>query len=459
MAVYSATLLEDITNSAWPPLPLHGASYGSSGARITDYDAANDRVQIAGHTGESLNNKIYSVAGMWQMDAYGLPVINGIDLPVHSRVTASGANGINNTNAPVIVGWIEENNNGLRIPARWDQSGMKKLVSLGGNDGVANDINDAGQIVGYSRDSKGNQRAFFWTEGDGTIHKGGQPQMIDLGTLGGLNSEALAINNSGQVVGWAEDENKIRHPFIWSFDQSGELSSNKWMRELMVNHIAPGVAYDINDSGHVVGGIGDFPNTHAFFWSAANGGLLLEDLDGGGAVTVAKAINSKDEIVGFSTTDYINNMHAVKWTNFTISNLNVLLAPSGNPVHLDIAYDINSDGQIICSTVVGNFTVPVYLSESLYRGPQRLPEFYRRNFFKMGNSGTGNGNAIVFPKDKEVKSARKMERRKNDLGQLSKMVRYTAAFENKDLKNRVKKFLSKVSGKEIKKARKLRKKL
>jgi hypothetical protein len=39
------------------------------------------------------------------------------------------------------------------------------------------------------------------------------------------------------------------------------------------------------------------------------------------------------------------------------------------------------------------------------------------------------------------------------------MVRYTAAFENKDLKNRVKKFLSKVSGKEIKKARKLRKKL
>jgi probable HAF family extracellular repeat protein len=40
--------------------------------------------------------------------------------------------------------------------------------------------------------------------------------MADLATFGGKHSEAHGINDSGQVVGWAEGpDNTYRHAFLW----------------------------------------------------------------------------------------------------------------------------------------------------------------------------------------------------------------------------------------------------
>jgi probable HAF family extracellular repeat protein len=57
----------------------------------------------------------------------------------------------------------------------------------------ANAINDSGQIVGYSVSSDSSRRAFFYS--DGIMH--------ELIPLSGLSSVAKAINNQGQVVGFA----------------------------------------------------------------------------------------------------------------------------------------------------------------------------------------------------------------------------------------------------------------
>ena len=61
---------------------------------------------------------------------------------------------------------------------------------------VAQAVNDAGQVVGFAYVSflqTGHDvHAFSWTAKDG---------MIDLGTLGGTYSNALAVNATGQVVG------------------------------------------------------------------------------------------------------------------------------------------------------------------------------------------------------------------------------------------------------------------
>ena len=53
-------------------------------------------------------------------------------------------------------------------------------------------INNAGEVVGYSKGPNG-MRAFLWTKSNG---------MEELGILaGGSSSRALAINDSGTVVG------------------------------------------------------------------------------------------------------------------------------------------------------------------------------------------------------------------------------------------------------------------
>jgi probable HAF family extracellular repeat protein len=39
--------------------------------------------------------------------------------------------------------------------------------------------------------------------------------MTDLGTLGGTNSEAVAINEAGQIIGWANTTAGLIHAFVW----------------------------------------------------------------------------------------------------------------------------------------------------------------------------------------------------------------------------------------------------
>jgi probable HAF family extracellular repeat protein len=65
------------------------------------------------------------------------------------------------------------------------------LGTLGGDEGVANDINDLGEIVGWSYDSAGRQRAFI-DRGDG---------MQDLMPTLEVQFVANGINNLTQVVG------------------------------------------------------------------------------------------------------------------------------------------------------------------------------------------------------------------------------------------------------------------
>lgn len=41
-------------------------------------------------------------------------------------------------------------------------------------------------------------------------------QVIDLGTLGGTISHAREINNSGQIVGWADTDTGESHAVLWN---------------------------------------------------------------------------------------------------------------------------------------------------------------------------------------------------------------------------------------------------
>jgi probable HAF family extracellular repeat protein len=170
------------------------------------------------------------------------------------------------------------------------------LGTLGGNQSNALGINDVGQVVGYSWVSNGrsSSRAFLW---------GATTGMRGLGTLGGSSSIATAINNSAQVVGCSEI---ATWAFIWT------------QAEGMQKLDAPigSIAYAINDSGTVVGTFAySSLGTHAFLWTAAGEAQDLGSL--GGGVAEAYGINASGAVVGTSLTAPSNSdlYPAFLWTS------------------------------------------------------------------------------------------------------------------------------------------------
>ncbi|MEQ9624207.1 MAG: PEP-CTERM sorting domain-containing protein [Coleofasciculus chthonoplastes F1-TOW-03] len=214
----------------------------------------------------------------------------------------------------------------------WDNGVMTDLGSLEGLRSEALDINDSGQIVGHSEINTPGffpyaiypSHAFLWENG----------VMTDLGTLGGLISSAISINNSGQVVGWAENEHGEQRAFLW---ENGE------MMDIGTLGGSTSLARDINNSGQIVGNAQPTTggNGHAFLWE--NG--VMTDLGTlGGSFSIPNAINDSGQVVG-----YVNlsgggsfNHRAFLWQDGTMTDLGTL-----DDLPTSEALDINNAGQIV----------------------------------------------------------------------------------------------------------------
>ena len=97
-----------------------------------------------------------------------------------------------------------------------DGSPMTRIYNYLGGTIFPTGLNDLGQVVGdaYTNGNPPVSRAFVW-------HNAG-PVIIDLGTLGGDNSYAFAINASGLVVGSSDDAtNTARRCVIWDKQRDG----------------------------------------------------------------------------------------------------------------------------------------------------------------------------------------------------------------------------------------------
>jgi probable HAF family extracellular repeat protein len=120
---------------------------------------------------------------------------------------------------------------------------MQDLGTLGGNNGAATGLNDAGEIVGNA-DLPGDQvsHAFVWKNG----------VMTDLGMVPGDGcSNTSNINSKGQVVGSSlACDGSVFHAFLW--ENGGPMID----LNTLIPPDSPLIlrrAFNINDRGEIVG--------------------------------------------------------------------------------------------------------------------------------------------------------------------------------------------------------------
>jgi probable HAF family extracellular repeat protein len=169
------------------------------------------------------------------------------------------------------------------------QSGVRwiarDLGGFGGANGGATDLNERGQVVGYSATTittdNGRPRldAFLWEDG----------RLRNLGVHppGFTANRALAINEQGQVLGLStkdDEEGEIIAARLWLW-KAGHVRTILTSRYEWIDGIA------LNDRGQVILSVGVGPDS-AFFWQ--NGSLTRI----GGPETSVSALNNRGQVVG-----------------------------------------------------------------------------------------------------------------------------------------------------------------
>ncbi|HEV2424103.1 MAG TPA: hypothetical protein VGZ29_04660 [Terriglobia bacterium] len=278
------------------------------------------------------------------------------------------------------------------------------LGTLGGQNSWMNwgEINDFGKIVGFSEtnvpDPNGEDicgfgthltcRPFLWQSG----------HMSALPTLGGNNGQASAINNAGLIAGFAENgavdstcpsnttNNRIQLPVLWEKGKAQALPTGS---------DPDGDAFWINDQGQAVGDTGTCGGAtiHAVSWENGTA-FQLPDL---GTGAIAQGINDQGEIVGTVGSSDGTTQYGALWQNGALTNLGTLPGDLAA-----IATGINNQGQVVGSTWDSNFewSHAFIWQDGVMRDLNRLfpasSNLYATMANKINERGQISGMAIVL---------------------------------------------------------------
>ena len=208
------------------------------------------------------------------------------------------------------------------------------LGTLGGAYSIPFSVNDAGQVVGKSAITppNGNPLHDADIETDAFLYSG--DTITDLGTLGGYQSVAFAINDSGLMVGQSDlnvdPPGSVVHAFV---------DSNGMMTDIGTLGGSDSFAHAVNGAGMVVGEAStSIGMTHAFLYS---GGTISDLGTLGGASSVAQGINAPGQVVGYSDTVGGAAQHAFLYSDGKMTDLGTL---GGTDSY---AFSINASGNIV----------------------------------------------------------------------------------------------------------------
>ena len=241
----------------------------------------------------------------------------------------------------------------------WTDDKIIDLGTLGGGyESLATAVNNRGQVAGFALNLVpdpffGTQvRTFLWEKG----------AMQDLGTLGGPDSPPFGntpINERGQVAGCSFTSSTPNQntgiptadPFLWERGR---------MRDLGTLGGTIGYPGYLNNQGQVVGQsdlAGDM-TFHPFLWDKRSGIMDLGTL--GGNNGAATWINDAGDVVGEADLPGSQAHDAFLWKHGVMTDL-------GNLGQTSFAFGINSERQVVGHSLINDGTFRAFLSE--HHGP------------------------------------------------------------------------------------------
>jgi probable HAF family extracellular repeat protein len=224
-------------------------------------------------------------------------------------------------------------------PFLWQNGVMSALPTVGGNNGQASAINNSGQVAGYAENGIA----------DSTCPQGTENFMVDLPVMwikgnaqalptidGDPDGVAFGINNRGQAVGYSGTCTAANYAVVWENGTATKLADLG---------DPGGIAFAINGHNQVVGqAVNSNGTALAALWQnntvTALGGLLPGDVS-----SFATSINNRGQAVGSSFNSGASWSHGFLWQNGMMIDLNTVFPASSN-LYAVSASNINESGQI-----------------------------------------------------------------------------------------------------------------
>ena len=267
--------------------------------------------QVDEVAGTACNANGDSHAFLWKNNGKPMVDLGPLEVGSTSQTYALTASGL-------VAGSASDSSGIFAFESRGGGTPMTRIYNgLGGTQIEAYAVNDSGQLTGYATLAGDNfEHAFFW-KNDGS-------SMVDLGSASYLNSSGAAINASGQVGG-SVFEDAYASAFVWKNNGSSLVDLN-----------TQDIACCINASGQVAGG----DRFQAFLWNGAsvqNLGALRSSWRSG-----ARALNDSGQVAGSSYPFSRTKSLAFVWLNdgTPIKNLGTLGGTSSQ------SNEINASGQV-----------------------------------------------------------------------------------------------------------------
>jgi probable HAF family extracellular repeat protein len=227
------------------------------------------------------------------------------------------------------------------VPFLWRDGHMSALPTLGGNNGEASAINNYGDVVGFAENG-----AVDTTCPAGTMNnrvalpalwkKGIADALPLVGT--DVDGFAYGMNDHGDAVGYSGNCTTAAHAVLWKDNTAVQLQD--------LGGAGSNFAYAINNRGQIAGQVGTGDTFYSAVWrDGAHGAVtpihpLPEDF-----ASFATGINDRGQVVGNDFDSSYSWAHGFIWQDGVITDLNTLISADSN-LFIISASNINDQGQI-----------------------------------------------------------------------------------------------------------------